>query len=165
MLSGGGNRLDIRPLDQSGNLQTGIRGSHRGHAQSLNIQNPIPGYVYYWCRHPSRDRGGSQLQQFINYGYEVVPPDSQEHKGRETSLNYAELGLDNYQVHGDLVLLRITEERYREFCRWRDAQNDPDRDAATDAYLEAGRDLEERFGAGADGPLRYKGSGHGIITE
>jgi hypothetical protein len=163
-ISGGAPRDWIRSLRSDGNLRPNARGCHRGPAESLNVVGAIPGMVYYWCRHPKRDRGGAMLQRFVNQGWEVVPPGSPEHKSRETSLNYSELGLDGYQVHGDLVLVRIPEGKYREICTFRKAQADVARDA-TDEYLDKARQIEERYGARADGPIYYRSGAHGSVVE
>jgi hypothetical protein len=117
--------------------------------------------VYYWCRHPRLDRG-AQLQRLINEGYEVVPPDSPEHKGKVVNLNYAQFGLDNYQVHGDVVMLRIPEERFRERQEMKTTLNQAGLTGVTQNYESRGMSLEERYGSSSDGPIYYRGPGHGI---
>jgi hypothetical protein len=160
MLSGGQPREWLE-LQHDGN-KPGVRGSHTGPSEALNIHNAQSGMMYYWARHPSMDRGAN-LQRKINEGWEVVPPDAPEHKGRENSLNYAQLGLDNYQVHGDLIMCRMPEDRYAEFCKFRDQIREAAAAGPTMEYESKGASLEERFAGRGDGPLYHKRPGHGTF--
>jgi hypothetical protein len=162
MAISGGEPNDLYYLRADGNAEEGVSGNHRGPAQALNVHNPEPGYQYYWVKHPRTDRG-SQLQRMVNLGYEIIGADAPEHKGREASLHYADLGLDNYQVHGDLVLLKIKEEKYREMREWLASLAKAASTGATAEFEEKGRNLNlpERYSR-ADGPIYYKGPGHGI---
>jgi hypothetical protein len=158
----GGEPNNLYYLRPDGNAEEHVSGNHRGPAQALNVHNPQPGYMYYWVKHPRTDRG-SQLQRFVNLGYEVCGASAPEHKGREASLNYSEMGLDNYQVHGDLVLLKIKEEKYKEMREWLATVAKAAKEGPTAEYEEKGRNLNlpERYSR-ADGPIYYKGPGHGI---
>lgn len=162
MALSGGLPLDwLKPLRWDSTVGPNERGTHRGPSRSMNVVNALPGFIYYWARHPRLDRG-SNLQRFINEGWEVVPPDSPEHKGRELKLSYSQFGLDNYQVHGDLVLLRIPEAKYREKAELRAQLAKAAIQGPTEDYQQRGAPLEERFGSRADGPIYYRGHGHGI---
>lgn len=163
-VSVGGNRLDIAPLGRDGNLP-GVRGNHRGPAAGLNLHGARPGYVYYWCRHPRADRRGAQYQRFLNMGWRPVPPDGPEYKAQEQSLNYSQLGLDSYQVHGDLVLMQMPEPRYRQLCEWRQEAAKSELEGPTNEYLSKARDFDSNYGARADGPIYYRGQGHGTRIE
>lgn len=160
-LTGGIDRHELRPLNYHDKPGQQARGSHRLSSASLNVDGAQAGFVYYWGRHPSRDRGGAQLQRFVNDGWQIVGPNDPERKCKETSLNYSELGLDGYQAHGDLILLRMTEERYRERQQFKALQENGDADAATEDYLDKGRAYEAEYGTRADGPIYYRGTGHG----
>ena len=163
-LSAGVNRLDLVPINELGERRAGVRGSHLGPASGLNIQGAQPGMVYKWIRHPKHDRGGAQLQRFVNMGYEVVPPGDPEYKDREASLQYSQLGVDGYQVHGDVLLVRIPEEKERERQEFRTLQNQIAMTGGADEYLSRGEDLSNRYGLTdrAEGPIYYKGPGHGL---
>jgi hypothetical protein len=164
MISGGGARKDLRPLQRDGNLTPGFRGSHRGNAESLNVKL-APGMVPYWCRHPNSDRGAAQIQRFLNDGWEVAPPESQIQRQRPNDPNYAAMGLDRYQAHGDIVLLQIPEERYKEVQARKAQLREAAVDGPTRDFLHKGEPLQHRYGQSADGPIYYVGHGHGRSSE
>ena len=159
---GGIDLGDLRPLSEGEELLTGVRGSHRANASALNVHNAQPGFRYSWIRHPRHDRGGAQLQEYLSWGYEVCGKDSPEIKGRSTNLSFSDLGLDNYQAHGDVLLVRITDEKFRVRQEDRAAAAKAALDGASDAFINKGRELEERysFAKSAEGPLYYKGPAH-----
>ena len=161
-ISGGIDRFALKPLAERTGAKANVRGTHRGPAAGLNVHNPQPGMVYKWVRHPRYDRNGAQYRRFINLGYEVVPPDAPEYRAESQNYNFAKLGLDNYQTHGDVVLVRITEDKYRELQEFREQQRKVALEGVTDSYLSKGKELESRLGESSSGkPLYYKGSDHG----
>lgn len=161
MLSGGIDLGDLKPLCE-GETVAGARGTHAGPANGLNIHNAQPGFQYSWIRHPRHDRGGAQLQQFLNWGYEVCGPNSPELKAKHNNLAYAQLGLDGYQAHGDVILVRIPDELYRVRQEHRAQQAKEALDGASTSFIDKGRDLTSRYSyaRSADGPLYYRGPGH-----
>ena len=165
-ISGGGPREAIRPLDYNEPGAVSVRGNHRLGSSTLNVHNPQQGYIYYWCRHPRHDRGGAMLQQFLNEGWELVTKQHPEYRGRETDLHYSELGLDGYQAHGDVLLIRMHEDQYREWKAARDALKEAQSnvDGGLDEYLEKARGIEEKYGSN-DKPLYYRTSGHGTFIR
>lgn len=165
MIQGGGSRELIRPLLRDGNLRPNVRGCHRWSSEALNVHNPQPGFIYYWCRHPRADRGGAQLQRFLNMGWEPVGPNDPERKGRETSMRFSDLGLDNYQAHGDVVLLRIPESKYRAYREHRARLAAAARTGPTEDFLNKGQHLDEMYAGRADGSIYYRGSGHGFSSQ
>lgn len=167
-LTAGFNRLDLKPLSELGDNKANVRGSHRGPAAGLNVHNPQPGFIYKWIRHPRHDRSAAQYRRFINMGYEVVGPDSPERRAESENLNLSKLGgLDNYQTHGDVVLVRIPEDKYRELQEFREHQRKVALAGVTDGYLSRGKDLESRLGATStsDRPLYYRGVEHGEVSR
>ena len=166
-LSAGHRGLDLKPLNGAGEIQAGVRGSHRGPSTGLNVHNPQPGFVYSWIRHPKHDRGGSQFQRFINMGYQACGPNSPEMRGQTQNMNISELGLDNYQVHGDVVLMRIREDKYAERQEFKRQQAKVAADGSTDDFLAKGQSLENTYGLGqaADGPIYHRSGQHGTIIR
>ncbi len=166
-IGGGLPLLDLAPYEELTKLRPGTRGTHAGAAAGLNIEGAVPGFHYSWIRHPKYDRGIGQLQRFMNMGYQVCGPDSPELRARAGSLNFAQFGLDNYQVHGDVILVRIPEELLRKREDDKRAEAQAALDGPTEDYLQRGRDITSRYGYGnrADGPIYYKSSGHGNIVE
>lgn len=164
-LSVGPKLDDLIPYTESGEAVHTTRGSHQGPATGMNVGDPVPGFLYYWVQHPRHHRGGSQYRRFTQWGFEAVPPDSPEHKLQETSASYVELGLDSYQAHGDVLLMRIPEERYKELSAFRRHQAEVARDGITNEYLDKAHEYEARYGSTADGPIYYRGSGHGTTSD
>jgi hypothetical protein len=166
-VGGGGDRrdLDPRPLIPIEG-EAAPRGAHRGHNVNLNIHNPQTGYVYYWCRNPRSDRSGAQLYRLANWGYEVVAPEAPEFKARAANLRYSALGIDSYATHGDVVLVRIPEDRYRAYSEWRRAAARAAFDGATESWLQSGEELASRAGYNRpDAPIYYRAPSHGYQTE
>jgi hypothetical protein len=159
-ISGGSPNDLLRPLRHDGNATEEARGCHMGPAQALNVYKARDGFMYYWVRHPRVDRG-TQLQRFVNEGWEIVPPEAAEHKGRETSLNYSQFGLDNIQVHGDVLMLRIPEDKYRTMSEYRVQLAKVAREGPTAEYERKAESLPEHYRSRADGPIYYRGAGHG----
>ena len=161
MLAGGVDLGDLQPLSEEA-VQAGMRGTYQGPANGLNIRNAQPGFSYSWIRHPRHDRGGAQLQEFVNWGYEVCGKDSPEMKGAAKNAAYSELGLDSFQAHGDVILVRIPDQLFRVRQGYRDAQRKVALDGASEAFITKGRELQDRYSyaRSADGPLYYRGPGH-----
>lgn len=160
-ISVGPPRLDIAPLHPDGNVGAGVRGNHRGPAEGLNVHNPQPGMHYYHCRHPKADRRGAQFRRFINQGWEPVPPDAPEYVAESTNLHFPQLGLDGFHTHGDVILIRISEERYRQMADFKRLTAEAELDGPTNEFLQRARDFDHNYGLRADGPIYYKGQGHG----
>jgi hypothetical protein len=161
MLSGGIDYGDLKPLCE-GETVAGARGTHTGPANGLNIHNPQPGMKYSWVRHPRHDRGAAQFQEFLNWGYEPCGKDSPEMRARAGNLNFSEYGLDGFQTHGDVVLMRISEDKFRVRQEYRNNQAKAALDGSTEAYMSKGSELQGRYSYArtADGPLYYRGAGH-----
>jgi hypothetical protein len=163
-ITGGGDRRELRPLLPDGNYRRGYYGSHRGAAESLNARVP-PGMVPYWCRTPQSDRGMAQLQRFENEGWEVAPPGSQIKTPRTHDARYSQLGLDSYRPFGDLVLLQIPEEKYRRRQENLARLRDNAIEGPTRQYLHRGEGAQQAYGANAEGPIYYRGAGHGRSSQ
>lgn len=154
MLQGGRNHADLRPLMPDGNAFADARGAHKGDAADLNIVGALPGFHYYWAR-----LAESALRRFVRAGWEVVPPDSPERK-YITEPDWKGMGLDGVQLSKDVVLLRISEERYREILAHKSMLAKIAREGPTQEYLGKADQLPESARSGAEGPLYYKGKLH-----
>jgi hypothetical protein len=159
VIQGGGNREDLRPLNADGQYTPGARGTHKGHSASLNVRNPMPGYVYYW-----ENNQYDWLVQRANEGWEVVPPDSQERKGLETDQRFGQT-LDSHQARRDVVLMRIPEEQYRVLKDQEAAVRRNALSSTADNYTSRGEPYQRRYGQSAGGPLYYRGPGHSTQVE
>ena len=106
-INAGGDRKDLRPLDQSGQTL----GTHRGNYEALNVRNPQPGYRYCWAR----SKQGS-LYKKLNQGWEFVRAQDPEHLGISTEGLPVDIqtSLDSLKPFGDVVLMRQSEEKYAE---------------------------------------------------
>lgn len=160
-MHGGIDLSDLEPLHTE-DIEAGVRGTHRGPASGLNVFNAQPGFQYSWVRHPRHDRGGAQLQEFMNWGYQICGSDSPERKGQSNNMAYSQLGLDNFQAHGDVVLVRISDEEFRVRQKYRDDARKAALDGASEAFITKGKELEDRYSyaRSAEGPLYYRGPGH-----
>lgn len=160
--SGGGDRADLIPIQS----EASPRGSHRGHNVNLNIHNPQPGFSYYWARNPRNDRSGAQLYRLANWGYEVVGPEDPEFKARAVNLRYSVLGLDSHSTHGDVVLLKISDENLRRFHAWKAEAAKAAFQGATESWIQSGEELAARTGyRRPDAPIYYRAAAHGYQTE
>lgn len=155
MISGGGNREDLKPYRP----QEGVYGSHKGTSRALNIRNPVPGRLYGWGR-----REGGYLQRKANDGWRVVPPDSPERKGLEEDLHQAQ-ALDGTQARKDVVLLYILEKDYAPIQRDKRRLAQEAVAGSTEAFLAKSEPLDKRFGDSADGPVYYRAPGHRTRIE
>lgn len=102
-VSGGGNRRDLRPLDQS----TGSLGTHRREHEALNIPHPQPDKEYRW----ERARPGN-VRKSRNQGYELMTQSDPEWGGQDFALplEYQQAGLDSIRPFGDVVPMRRSKE-------------------------------------------------------
>ena len=156
MIDAGGNNEHLRPLNQDGNAFADAVGSHRGTAEDLNVMNPVPGMLYYWCRNEQ-----SSLRRFLRFGWEVVPPDSPERKFVRDP-DYTALGLDGIQTNKDVVLLRIPEQLYRRLADHRGHKRKVALEGSTEDYLGRNSDYDH-WAATAEGPILYRGRNHAAV--
>jgi len=164
MIGGGEARSLWRPIRPSGNSVDGrpnIRGTHKGLAASLNVENPQPGFHYY---HESPKR--AKLRMRAMEGWEVPPPDSPENKGLEVDQRFGQ-GLDGLHTRPTLVLLRIPDHLYeRNVLAPKRQLARTALSASTEAYTSKGIELQNsRFGRGAGGPMYYRTPEHGLFPE
>ena len=164
-ISVGPPRLDIKPLQRDGNLGPNIRGNHRGPSAGLNVHNPQPGMHYYHPRHPQADRGAAQYRRFRNAGYRPVGPDDPEYTSEALDLDFQQLGLKDYHLKKDTILMKIPNEKYREQQEFNQATRDAQTEGPTAEYLAKAREFDSNYGGRADGPIMYKGPGHGSHRE
>ena len=74
--------------------------------------------------------------------------------------------MDGYAVHGDVLLMRIPEEKYRERQEFRKMQAEAARDGVSSDWLEKGRDLAARYGllGGEERPVYFRKLDHGTTN-
>jgi len=158
MIQGGRDNSNLRPLLPDGSAYENVRGTHRGNAEDLNVSNPLPGMLYYWCRNTSSD-----LMRFLRQHWEVVPPDSPERAFRKEP-DFAGLGLDGIQTNKDVILIRISEAKYRVLAEHHARLNKTAMEGSTQDYLGKNSGYD-RWASGADGPILYQGRNHAIVTQ
>lgn len=142
-----------------------VRGNHRGPSAALNVHNPQPGFRYYHCRHPKADRQAAQYRRFFAEGWRPVGPDDPEYTSEEQELDLKRLGITDMNLHKDTLLMKIPEEKYREKAEFAQAQRDAQVEGPTNEYLNMARAFENSYGATAEGPIVYRGPGHGSSTS
>jgi hypothetical protein len=158
-------RLDIQPLRPDGNIGANVRGNHRGPSAGLNVHNPQPGMHYYHVRHPNADRQAAQYRRFYAMGYRPVTSDDPEYTAEEADLNLAGVGIKDFHLHKDTLLMKVPEERYREQQEFAQSQRDAEVDGPTNEFLGKAHEFDHNYGARAEGPIFYKGPGHGNTTS
>jgi hypothetical protein len=158
-------RLDIQPLTSEGNVGPNIRGNHRGPAAGLNVHNPQAGMHYYHVRHPNADRSAAMYRTFYNQGWRPVGPNDPEYTSEEQDLDLSKLGIEDMNLHKDTLLMRIPEEQYRKLEAYNQANRDAQIEGPTHEFLSKSREFENSYGATADGPMFYRGPGHGSHTS
>lgn len=164
-ISLGPSRLDIQPLHPDGSVNANVRGNHRGPAAGLNVHNPQPGMHYYWCRHPQADRRGAQYRRYINQGYRPVAPGDPEYTQESLDLDFKGLGIQDFHIKSDVILMKVPEQTYRAHQEFAQATRDAQVDGPTAEYLSKSRELDSSYGARAEGPIYYKGPGHGNTSS
>ena len=164
-ISVGPPRLDIAPLLPDGNVAANVRGNHRGPAAGLNVHNPQPGMHYFHCRHPQADRSAAQYRRFVNHGYRPVSPADPEFTSESLDLRFEELGLKDFHLKKDTILMKVPEETYRTQQEFAQMNRDAQVDGPTNEFLQRARELENSYGARAEGPTHYRGPGHGTTTS
>lgn len=103
-VSGGGDRRDLRPLDQSGKTL----GNHRRAYEALNVRNPKPGYAYKWGRYKGDGYEGI-LRRDLNEGWELVKkddPEFQDFQDSKLPMQFQRDSLDSIRPLGDVALMR-----------------------------------------------------------
>ena len=159
-ISGGGDRKDLRPLDQSGQTM----GTHRGNYEALNVRNVQPGFRYCWAR----KKQGAMYKK-LNQGWEFVRKDDPENLGIEAEglpVGIQE-GLDSLQPFGDVVLMRQSGEKYAEQLKLQQELAKAAREGAESQFLAKGEIRAGEAGVAAgDAPLHFARKQHGtFMTE
>ena len=159
-INAGGDRKDLRPLDQSGQTL----GTHRGNYEALNVRDPQPGYRYCWAR----SKQGS-LYKKLNQGWEFVRAQDPEHLGISTEGLPVDIqtSLDSLKPFGDVVLMRQSEEKYAEQQKLSQALAKAAREGAESQFMAKGEDRASEVGsASGSEPLYFARKQHGyFVTE
>jgi hypothetical protein len=153
-LTGGGDREWIRAVDPD---QSERRGTHRGKFEALNVSNPRAGFIYYYER-----RKPSDVLRRMNEGWEVVKGTDQEDWGAELPDDIGQ-ELDGVKAYGDVILMRIPEDRYRKIEEQRKLLRMASRGGNTDEYLEKGNRVTSQSGIGR--PAYYQRSDHETVYD
>ncbi len=149
-LSGGGDRRLLRPVEHN----EGVRGSHRGDSEALNVKNAQPGFHYRYD--PER-----RLRKRINEGYEIVT-DGPESWGADLPAGVAKQ-LDNIRAFKDVILLRIPIEKYREKRKKLREKATLAREGVEASYLDKGEAIRDQVGATED--VYYRRGNHRTYRE
>lgn len=138
VISGGANRFDLRPVRHSQDYM----GNHKAHFMAMNICNPKPGYHYYY---QTTGRGGGNILRYQQLGYEMVKSTDQERWGAELPPEIAR-EVDTVKAFGDVVLMRIPVEKYREIRKRKARDARIAREGAEDSYLGKGEQISAAMG-------------------
>jgi len=156
-VSGGGDRKDLRPHEPN---RQKAKGTFRGSFEALNVRNAQPGFNYYY----ERRKPGEVLRR-MNEGFEVVQAGDPEGWGADVPAAVGEM-LDGVKAYGDLVLMRIREDKYRMMKEQKAALARAAIDGSTAEYLRKGHQRAQQLGRSRPkDDLYYKGPGHGISTD
>lgn len=155
-VSGGGNRKDLRPLDQS----TKSTGSHRRQFEALNVDQQ-PGFKY---RHERWKR--SQILSSRSRGWQFVKRDDPEYAGQDDldiPMEFQQEGLDSIRPFGDVVLMRQPIDLWLEEQNILLERNAAARGSADVGFMEKGRQRAAEAGSAASdrGSLFHKQAIHG----
>jgi hypothetical protein len=160
LLGGGGDRLNLKPLDHKGNRDNQdfpeldeMVGCHTGSSFGLNVV-PRPGFVYVWERNKgpdilrSKQRGGTIVQtNDDDYPAARIIAD----EGHPTSLDSAE-------IYEDLVLFRYPEEAVRERLERERGKAEAQLRSGAEDFVSQATPAEIAHSGGA--PTRFAGRRH-----
>lgn len=160
MISGGGNRRRLLPLQPDGNLTPGRLGCHRGDYESLNVPNPQRGRHYYGFENTPRGRLMAQQR-----GYTLIRAGDPEYPGEfdaEGNLRLGGAGAETLFTFGSLVMGWCPEEKWAERRRATAERARAMQRGATQTFLDKGRSMTREgdlpvYHAGREG-----GRPHGI---
>jgi hypothetical protein len=158
-VNGGGDRKDLRPLDQSGQ----VIGSHRGVYEALNVRNPQPGYRYLWA-----NRKEGFIYKKLAQGCKFVRSGDPEALGFQIEDLPEEFqqGLDSLKPFGDVVLMRQSEEDYQKQVSLQQELAKAAREGAEAKFLMKGEDRASEVGGADQGrPLYFARKHHGYHIE
>ena len=156
-IEGGGDRKDLRPQEPN---NPKVKGSHRGPFEALNVRNPQPDYHYYY----ERRKPGNVLKR-LNEGWEVVQDSDPEQWGADMPPEVGKM-LDGVKAFGDVILMRMRGDKFREFRAQREALAKAARDGSTSDYLSKGHQRAQQLGSSRPKKdLYFQGSDHGTVAD
>jgi hypothetical protein len=140
------------PLTHDGHVAEGTLGCFPGDAADLNIENPEPGYTYFWARLNDTDIAKAERK-----GWEVDTTQPAR-KVVVRNMRYSNIGIDGATTRGDTILMRIPEAAYRRIMQDEHeaalaARQDPSAKWTNNPEMQS---LQERFSAGLRGPLTFR---------
>ncbi len=156
-LSGGGNRSELRPMDPQGTTL----GSHKGAYEALNVRNAKPGFNYVFAK-----LSASAILVKQNQGWQLVKENDPEEWGvpRDMFPDKIQGSLDSLKAFGDVVLMRIPNERYQEIQDEHNARSVAALGGTESEFLGKGDELGEEVGSSTQGrPLHYMQGQHGTF--
>ena len=130
-MQGGSNREWAKPFTPKAQPGQAV-GTHRGHMSFLNVVNPEPGFHYAYMHTGDAHRAGTQ--QMVNQGYRPVKRDGQVSIGADLPSEFGS-PQDSLVGAGNLKLMQIPIEKYRELQREEDAYRERSINGPTDRLL------------------------------
>lgn len=160
MSSNIGEDLSIySPIDQNANEANFLYGCFKGESEDLNVINPVPGWVYKWERNDSRE-----VMRAERKGWEVDLTAPERPISPREMLRTGVGGATRESLRGDVILMRCPEETYRQLQAEAEAEAAARRVDPANPYTKGdeARSIQERFGSGARGPIRFRNPNHNI---
>jgi hypothetical protein len=126
----------------------------------MNVRNAQPGFVYYY----ERRKPGNVLKR-MNEGWKPVGKADPEQWGAEMPAEVGEM-LDGVKAFGDLVLMKIREDKYARIKAEKEARAKAARDGSAAEFLSKGHQRALQLGKSRPkDDLYFKGPGHGTLDE
>lgn len=165
MISPGDDYSFYEPLEQ----REDEIGSHQANFRALNVFNPQPGWRYYWAHYSKRDNF-SELTRFIDHeGWQPVLEGEPEYgTSRTHSFLTSQPNADRLKLFGDVCLIKIQEERYRELQAEQNTAATRQLYGLKAAHEARGEDMARQFrhGLGYKGrPVYYARDDHQLDIE
>ncbi len=171
MIGGGADRSWLIPLDTEGNrpsehqdIEGDVIGCHVGMYSALNIQNPQPGFEYYWALDPARGGGRmdqSSMNQIRQRGGEIVKDsDPEQACYRHLMSEMSPASMDGNTVYNELCLVRVREDVMRAEREELDQLNQNRLRRGPEAAFVGQRSHSESMYSGGRGPTRFRLQDH-----
>jgi hypothetical protein len=156
-IQGGGDRKDLRPHNPNDKQ---VIGTHRGPFEALNVKNPKPGFHYYYAR-----RKPSDVQRFMNAGWEPVRSGDPEQWGSDMPPEVGEM-LDGVKAYGDVILMRIREDKFRAIREEKEALAKAAREGGTSEFINKGHQRARQLGSSRPKKdLYFESADHGTVAD
>ena len=154
-ISGGGDRRELRPIQQDRD----VLGSHKGAHEALNIRNPQPNTHY---RYERADQ--SAIQRSKNNGYRFVQDTDPEAWGVDDDdmPMSVQSQLSSIRAYKDVILMKTPLDNFKRITDEHEARSRAATEGAEAAYLSEGERNTAAAGAAAMGrSLHHRTGSHG----